>query len=108
MNGSHLIKEARRRAGLSQRQLAERVGTTQSAVARVESGDTAPSLERISSLVRACGFDLELHLRDVDDHDWSMVVRNLELSPDERLRNTINAANFSLATREAMAVACGA
>jgi transcriptional regulator with XRE-family HTH domain len=108
MNGSHLIREARHRAGLSQRQLADRVGTTQSAIARVESGDTAPSLERISSLVQACGFELELKLRVADDHDWSMVARNLELSPDERLRNVINAANFTLATREAMAAAHGA
>ena len=32
VNGSHLVREARKRAGLTQRQLAERVATTQSSI----------------------------------------------------------------------------
>jgi transcriptional regulator with XRE-family HTH domain len=102
MNGSHLVREARRRAGLSQKQLAERAGTTQSAIARVESGTTAPSMERISELARACGFDLEVHLVPADDHAWSMVKRNLDLTATERLRNLINAVKFIQAGRGAM------
>ena len=39
--GADLIREARKRAGLTQRELAERAATTQSSVARWESGSTA-------------------------------------------------------------------
>lgn len=102
MNGSHLIREARRRAGLSQAQLAERSGTTQSAIARIESGRTAPSMERITDLIRACGLDLEVRLVPYDDHGWSMVARNLQLTPAQRLDQLVRAANFIGAGREAM------
>jgi transcriptional regulator with XRE-family HTH domain len=107
MNGSHLVREARRRAGLSQAELAARAGTTQSAIARLESGSSAPSLERISELVRWCGFDVEVRLVPIDDHDWSMVEANLDRTPDERVRNNVNAANFVLAARRAVADARG-
>jgi transcriptional regulator with XRE-family HTH domain len=50
------------RAGLTQAQLAERVGTTQSAIARVERGRTVPSLARVRELVTACGLELRIRL----------------------------------------------
>jgi transcriptional regulator with XRE-family HTH domain len=102
MNGSHLVREARRRAGLTQAQLAGRAGTTQSAIARVESGTTNPSMEHISDLVRACGFDLEVHLVPYDDHGWTMVQRNRRLEAAERLHNMVQAANFVRVGREAL------
>jgi transcriptional regulator with XRE-family HTH domain len=63
MEGS-LVREARRRAGLTQAQLAERVGTTQSAIARVERGASSPTLARVRELVVACGLELRLRLAD--------------------------------------------
>jgi len=48
MRGNHLVREARRRASLTQTELARRAGTTQSVIARVEAGTTQPSLEYIS------------------------------------------------------------
>ena len=60
MRGGHLIREARRRAGLSQADLASRAGTAQSGIARWESGRTTPSLDDVRRLVRLCGFDVEV------------------------------------------------
>jgi ribosome-binding protein aMBF1 (putative translation factor) len=46
---------ARARAGLSQAGLAERMHTSQSAVARMESGKTLPSLRSLSRYAEATG-----------------------------------------------------
>jgi transcriptional regulator with XRE-family HTH domain len=83
--GNDLVREARRRAGLSQRELAERAGTTQSAIARLETGASAPSLDTVLRLVRLCGLDLEVALVERDDSDWTQARRLLELTPAQRL-----------------------
>jgi len=103
MNGSQFVREARRRAGLIQADLASRAGTTQSAVARLEAGRSAPSLERITEFVRACGFDLDVHLTPVDDSDWSIAQGNLRLGVDARLRQHAAAVRFARAGRRALA-----
>jgi transcriptional regulator with XRE-family HTH domain len=84
--GNDLVREARRRAGLTQRELAERVGSTQSSVARLESGRTAPSFESVLHLVRACGFDLDVMLVERDHDDWRQAARLRDLTADERAR----------------------
>ncbi|TME54479.1 MAG: helix-turn-helix transcriptional regulator [Chloroflexi bacterium] len=48
----------RRRAGLTQRQVAQRMGTTQSAIARAESGAARPSLAFIDRFSRATGISI--------------------------------------------------
>lgn len=64
------MREARRRAGLSQAELAARLATTQSVIARWESGATSPSFDTVLRVVRACGLDLSLSLVEQDpDHD---------------------------------------
>ncbi len=83
--GNDLVREARRRAGLSQRALGDLAGTTQSAIARLETGRTAPGFEAVLRLVRLCGFDLEVALVERDDSDWSQAQRLLRLTPAERL-----------------------
>jgi len=107
MPGRHLIREARRRAGLTQQQLAGRLGTTQSAIARIESGRTEPSFHRVVEIVRACGLDLAPHLVEADDADWSVASRNLSIDVDTRVRNHQAALRFATAGREAMAGARG-
>lgn len=83
------MREARRRAGLSQADLAARVGTTQSAIARVESARTSPSLEYLTRLVRACGFDIQARLVPYEEEDWSLARGNLRLTPEARLRKML-------------------
>lgn len=85
MRGGDLIREARRRAGLSQSELAIRAGTAQSGIARWESGRTAPSLEDVRRLVRLCGYDLEISVVPYDDSDLAQAERLLPLTPSERV-----------------------
>ncbi|MGE5512910.1 MAG: helix-turn-helix domain-containing protein [Bacteroidota bacterium] len=52
--------EARARAGLTQEQLAERMKTSQSAIARMESGRTIPSGSTLKRFARATGTRLRI------------------------------------------------
>ena len=58
---SELIR-ARARAGLSQAELAQRMGTSQSAIARLESGRTLPSAKTLIRFAEATGSKVELRL----------------------------------------------
>ncbi len=53
---------ARTEAKLSQTQLARRIGTTQSAVARLEGGGVSPSLSTLRRYAEATGTRLHLEL----------------------------------------------
>ncbi|MCY3839313.1 MAG: helix-turn-helix transcriptional regulator, partial [Gammaproteobacteria bacterium] len=61
-----LVREARKRAGLTQIVLAEWAGVPQSTVARIESGAQTPSTEMVERLVRACGFEIRVGLGEPD------------------------------------------
>jgi ribosome-binding protein aMBF1 (putative translation factor) len=56
------VKTARLRAHLSQAKLAEKIGTTQSVIARLESGtdQRTPTLPLLAHIATACGVDLEI------------------------------------------------
>ena len=53
-----LVYRLRTEAGLTQAELAERMGTTQSAVARMEGGGVQPTLETLEKLAVAVGQEL--------------------------------------------------
>lgn len=57
---AHALIEARAQAGLTQEQLAERMATSQSAVARMESGRTIPSGRTLERFARATGTRLKI------------------------------------------------
>lgn len=97
-----MVREARRRAGLTQAELARRTGTTQSAIARIERGRTEPSLHRVRELVRACGLELLPTLAEPDEADLQLALANLRLSVDERVRQHQAASRFAAAGREAL------
>ena len=57
-----LVREMREAASLSQKELAERVGTTQSVIARLEDAEyTGQSLKTLVRIAAACGIGLKLH-----------------------------------------------
>jgi predicted nucleotidyltransferase/ribosome-binding protein aMBF1 (putative translation factor) len=58
-----LLRQARKRAGLSQVDLAARAGVTQSVISAYESGQRQPSIPALARLVDATGFELTMGLR---------------------------------------------
>jgi transcriptional regulator with XRE-family HTH domain len=59
------MAKARLRAGLSQAQLAKRMKTTQSAIARLESGRGRPSTTTLSRFAKATGHRLKISFEPV-------------------------------------------
>ncbi|GFG70292.1 helix-turn-helix domain-containing protein [Mycolicibacter senuensis] len=53
---------ARETAGLTQAELARKMGTTQSAIASIESGARTPTVELLEHLARACGQRLTIRI----------------------------------------------
>ena len=93
-----LLREARMRAGLSQRDLAKKAGTAQSVIARIERGQTSPTLETLERLLGAAGVELHASLavkeRDVRSHMLDDVPRILRLTPEQRLEELKNFSRF--------------
>jgi transcriptional regulator with XRE-family HTH domain len=87
MTPGQLVREARRSAGLSQQALASRLGTTQSAIAGLESDRSSPRVATVERALRACGKQLSLtaHERNANI-DETLIYENLRLTPGERLR----------------------
>ena len=98
-----LIREARKRAGLTQAELARRARTTQSVIARLERGATSPSLERVSQLVEAAGLELRVGISPAEAQDWAAVARNLTLTAEQRWDKAVASAQFVEAGRNTMA-----
>jgi transcriptional regulator with XRE-family HTH domain len=88
MSPSTLVRDARRSAGLTQAKLAERLGTTQPVIARLERPDANPTFETIQRALHAAGHRLELHAvsTGLDTVDESLIRRQLALSPADRIR----------------------
>ena len=87
---------------MTQGDLARRLGTTQSAIARSERSRTEPTYARTVEAVRACGLELVPHLVPADDADWSVASTNLTVDPDTRVRRHQAALKFALAGRRAL------
>ena len=52
------VYELRKTAGLTQAELAERMGTTQSAIARLEGGERMPTMDVLRRVAQAVGGEL--------------------------------------------------
>ena len=57
------VREAREAAGLSQRDLAARMGTSQAAIARLEAGGVGATLTTLHRVAVAVGMELRVELR---------------------------------------------
>ena len=86
MSPGQLLKDARDRHGVSQRGLAVRAGTTQSAISRIERDRVSPSIETLRELLLLLGEDLEIASRARDwGIDRTLVDERLALSPAQRI-----------------------
>ena len=100
-----LIYLARQRAGLAQSELADRAGTSQPAIARLERGQVSPTLATLERLVGAAGFELRMELvpkapsdRLIEaykkDVDRTLLRENLRKTVDDRLRSLAELQEF--------------
>lgn len=75
MTFSERLAELRREKGLTQQQLAERVGLHQTQIHRYESGSSEPSMDALRRLALALGVSTD-----------ALVFEEAERGPDEELR----------------------
>ena len=100
MAASTLLRTARRRAGLTQAQLGERAGLSQTDVARLERAGANPTAATLERLLRATGHRLDL--RPLDAVDETQMRERLALTPADRL------AAFAASQRNLARLARGA
>jgi transcriptional regulator with XRE-family HTH domain len=81
-----LIRRARQAGGLTQAELARRMGTTQSTVARLERTDANPTLDTLERALQAAGHRLALEaVPAAEPVDESQIRRHLAMTPAERI-----------------------
>ena len=104
MDGT-VLRYARRRAGLTQRELAARAPVAQPAIARIESGAVSPRLSTLLPLLDVTGFALEVAPRIGEGVDRTLLRSSLARSPEERIRATAVAARNLAAFKDVTRVA---
>ena len=85
MTGQKLLRDARARAQLTQRQLAQRAHIAQPTISRIEAGVADPRVETLERLLAACGESLVSAVRPGAGVDRSQMRELLRLSPRQRL-----------------------
>lgn len=106
MTVGELIRDVRKRHGLSQERLARRVGTRQSAISRLERNQLSPRVETLELLLRAMGERLEISGAPAERrYDLLHRRTSAERSPEDRLALAISwnrmAGRLAAAGREA-------
>jgi transcriptional regulator with XRE-family HTH domain len=94
MSPGDLLREARRRHRVTQKQLATRARTTQAAISRIERDLVSPSVGTLTRLLDVLGERLDLASDPVDyGFDITLNQSNLALTPEERIRAQAQRAN---------------
>lgn len=87
VDAATLLRETRRRHGLTQAQLAARARTSQAAISRIERGLVSPSIATLATLLDVMGEELVLGSQPIDyGHDHTLLQENLAHTPEERIR----------------------
>ena len=87
-----LIRDSRVYEGLTQQELATRLGTSQSAVSAWESGRENRRVDTLAKILQACGFEASLVLRHRDDIDQSQIGLHLAMTPAQRVTHLASGA----------------
>ncbi len=85
MTAGKIIREARKVAGLSQQELAERAGVPRQSIARWEQGTVEPGFDTVRRLLRGCGYDLSLIPYEPDETVDDLLSGKRDLTPQERV-----------------------
>jgi transcriptional regulator with XRE-family HTH domain len=125
MDADQLVRDARTRAELTQRQLAERARTSQAAIAAYERGTKHPQLNVLERILAAAGFELRVNLTPLPPlqtnqisvrlpggairtapapqsetgTDLTQLRRNLQLSHLDRIRKMLSTRQATLELR---------
>jgi transcriptional regulator with XRE-family HTH domain len=99
LGSGRLIREARRLGGLTQADLARRLGTTQSAISNWERGRDTPRVDTLARILEACGFEADMTFRRLDDVDRTQIRENLAMTPAERLQSVRNVSKLRAKAR---------
>jgi transcriptional regulator with XRE-family HTH domain len=94
-----LIRESRRVGGLTQVELARRLGTSQSAVSNWERGLDTPRVDTLARILEACGFEADMTFRRLDDVDRAQLRQNLAMTPATRLESVRNVSKLRARAR---------
>lgn len=87
MTAGELLRETRRRHGLTQRQLAIRARTSQAAISRIERGVVSPTVDTLAGLLWLMNEQLELGAEPVNwGHDPTLNEASLAVSLETRIR----------------------
>jgi transcriptional regulator with XRE-family HTH domain len=86
LSAPDLLKEARHAAGLTQVELADRLGVSQSEIARLEKHGANPRLDTLVRAIAATGHELTAEVGPSPGIDETTIAADLRLAPDERLR----------------------
>ena len=81
-----MVRHARRRAGLTQRELSAKAGIPQETIARIETGRVDPRVGTLDRLLEACEMGLEVMPRLGIGIDRTQFQALLDLTPCERLK----------------------
>lgn len=79
------LRSARRKAGLTQRDLARRSGIPQPTIAAIESGRQDPRQGTVERLLRACGFEWDIRRIPGAGIDPTLIEAQLSLDPTARI-----------------------
>ncbi len=86
MSAAEAIRSARRRAGITQAELARRLGTSQAAIAQLEAPSSNPTVATLDRVLYAAGHRLELNAKPSKPNvDLTLIARQLRLTPAQRL-----------------------
>ena len=81
-----LLQLARLKAGLTQAELARRLGVAVTMISAYERGRRQPTLPTLMRLLGAAGFELRMNLAPQDSHDATLAALESLRSPRERAR----------------------
>ena len=97
MSTGLLIRRAREADGLTQAQLARRLGITQPSVARIEGAGDEVSVATLKRALSAMGRGLELRaVKQAPSYDESLLRQNLELGWNHHIQRLMVLGNFML------------
>ena len=78
------LKEARKRVGLSQEQLSEKLNVSRSAVAKWETDKGFPDIENLKALSQLLGVDIDYLVNDGESLATMVIRESIDLSKYEK------------------------